>query len=92
MKSESVSGAMVLVLFVSALFAVWVSVRWFFSVREMQELQTEQNRINNTRMAAQSLANDAIQYGRQNPRIEPLLGEFNLRPTTNEPSAKPATK
>ena len=92
MKSETVSAAMVLVLFVSALFAVWISVRWFFSVKEMQELQFQQNRINNTRIAAQSLANDTMQYARRNPRIEPVLLEFNLRGPTNQPSANPPAK
>jgi len=90
MKSETVSAVMVLVLFVSALFAVWVSVRWFFSMKEMQELQFQQNRINNVRIAAQSLANESIQYGRRNPRMEPILVEFNLRAGTNQPSINPA--
>ena len=77
MKSESVSAVMVLLLFLSALVAVWLSVRWFFSVKEVQELQFQQTRVNNTRTAAQSLANDTMQYARQNPRIEPVLVEFN---------------
>jgi hypothetical protein len=92
MKSETVSAILVLLLFVSALVAVWLSVRWFFSVKEMQELQFQQARMANTRAAAQGLANDAIQYGRKNPAIEPLLVEFNLRPTTNQPLANPAAK
>ena len=87
MKSESVSAALVLLLFVGALVAVWLSVRWFFSVKEFQ-----QTRINNTRAAAQALANDTMQYARQNPRIEPLLTEFNLRPATNQLPANPAAK
>lgn len=88
MKSETVSAVMVLLLFVGALVAVWTSVRWFFSVREMQALQFQQTRVNNTRMAAQSLANDSMQYGRQNARIESVLVDFNLRPT-NQPAANP---
>jgi hypothetical protein len=92
MKSESVSSALVLLLFVSALGAVWLSVRWFFSVKEVQELQAEQARINNTRTAAQALANDAVQYSRKNPALEPLLVEFNLRPVTNQPPVNPVAK
>ena len=83
---------MVLLLFLSALVAVWMSVRWFFSVREMQALQFQQAAINNTRMTAQSLANDAIVYARQNPRMEPILFDFNLRASTNQPSANPTAK
>jgi hypothetical protein len=92
MKSETVSAVMVLLLFVSALVAVWMSVRWFFSVREVQALQFQQTAINNTRMTAQSLANDAIVYARQNPRIEPILVEFNLRPSTNQAAGNMAPR
>jgi hypothetical protein len=92
MKSETVSSGLVLVLFVSALLAVWLSVRWFFSVKEVQELQAEHARISNARAAAQGLANDTVQYARKNPAIEPLLTEFNLRPMTNQSPANPAIK
>lgn len=92
MKSETVSAVMVLVLFVSALVAVWVSVRWFFSIKEMQDLQFQQARISNTRVAAQALANDVIQHAGRNPRMEPLLAEFNLRPMTNQVPANPTAK
>lgn len=92
MKSESVSAALVLALFVSALFAAWTSLRWFFSVKEVQELQARQLQISNTRVAAQALANDVIQYANKNPRIEPLLAEFNLRGPTNQAPANPAAK
>ena len=88
MKSESISTGLVLLLFLSALFAAWLAVRWYFSVKEVQELQAEHARITNTRTAAQALANDTLQYARKNPAIEPLLAEFNLR-TTNQPPANP---
>lgn len=88
MKSESVSALLVLVLFISALGAVWLSVRWLFSMRELQELQGQQARVNNTRMAAQALANDTLIFGQKNPAMEPILAEFNLRPGTNQPSAR----
>jgi hypothetical protein len=92
MKSETVTAVMVLALFVSALAAVWISARWFFSVKEVQDLQAQQARITNTRVAAQALANDVIQYGNKNPRIEPLLAEFNLRGPTNQVPAKSPMK
>ena len=91
MKSENVSAILVLLLFLGALGSVWLSVRWFFSVKEVQELQFQQARVNNTRAAAQGLANDAISYARKNPAIEPLLVEFNLRPT-NQPPTNPVAK
>ena len=92
MKSETVSAVLVLVLFVSALIAVWTSLRWFFSLKEVQELQSRRMQIGNTRTAAQMLANDTIQYARRNPAIEPLLGEFNVRLSTNQVPTTPAAK
>ena len=92
MKSENVSGVLVLLLFIGALGAVWLSVRWYFSMREMQHLQGQQMYVNNTRAAAQALANDVLQYANRNPTIEPLLAEFNIRPATNQPPTKPAGK
>ena len=92
MKSETVSAALVLLLFLTALGAVWLSLRWFFSVREMQELQAQQARVNNTRAAAQALANDTLQYANRNPAIEPLLAEFNLRAGTNQAANKAVGK
>ena len=86
------TAVMVLVLFVSGLIAVWISARWYFSVKEVQDLQAQQARINNTRVAAQALANDVILYGNKNPRIEPVLAEFNLRGPTNQAPAKPPVK
>jgi hypothetical protein len=38
--------------------------------------------------AMQSLANDAVDYGRRNPAIDPLLNQFDLKP---RPAAPPAT-
>lgn len=83
---------LVLLLFVSALAAVWLSARWFFSVKEMQQLQLRQAQVNNTRTAAQALANDVVNYGRKNPAIETLMAEFNLRAPTNQAPAKAAEK
>ena len=91
MKSESVSAALVLLLFICALLAVWLSIRWFFSVREVQELQAQQSRISNTRAAAQALANDAMQYSRGNPKMEALLAEFAPRQNTNQSLTTPIT-
>jgi hypothetical protein len=42
----------------------------------------------------QSLANDAIEYSRRNPSIDPLLQKFELKPVSaGQPAAgQPATR
>lgn len=96
MKRDSLAALLVGLLFAAALLTAWLSVRWFFAVREMQELQVQFAVVNNARAAAQALSNDVLAYARKNPAIEPILQEFNLRqpgsPPTNQPPAKPAAK
>ncbi len=93
MRQDTLTALLVGLLFASALTACGLSVRWFFSMREMQELQLQFGIVNNARAAAQALVNDAVAYSRQNPSIEPILQEFNLRPAaTNQPPQKPAAK
>jgi len=96
MNRDSVATLLVGLLFLSALVAVWASVRWFFSVRELQSLQVNAAQVNNTRAAAQALANDALMYSRKNPAMDALLQEFNVRQKgetgTNQPGPKPAAK
>ena len=94
-KRDTLAGLLVGLLSASALVAAWLSVRWFLTVREMQELQVQFAVVNNARAAAQALSNDALTYARKNPAIEPILQEFNLRPpgvATNQAPARPAGK
>lgn len=45
--------------------------------------------INRNQGSLQNLANDAVQYSRRNPAIDPLLQSlgFKARTTTNQPAA-----
>ena len=93
MKRDTLASLLVGLLVASSLVAAWLSVRWFYAVREMQDLQAQFAIVNNARAAAQALANDALAYSRKNPAIEPLLQEFNMRPAgTNAPTTKPNSK
>ena len=85
-------------LFVCAVLTAWLSVRYFFSVRELQRLQQQYAFINNTRSTVQALAQEAVEYGKRNPAIEPILQQFDLKPKapgSGAPAAlppRPATK
>ena len=96
MKRDTMRVILVGLFCVSSVVAAWLAVRWFFAVREMQDLQAQFAIVNNIRAAAQSLSNESLAYSRKNPAIEPLLQEFNIRapgqPTTNQPPAKPNSK
>jgi len=95
MNRDTLASILVGLLCASALLSVWLSVRWFFSVRELQQLQVHAAQVNNSRAAAQSLANEALAYSRKNPAMETLLQEFNLRQkegSTNQTPANSVTK
>jgi hypothetical protein len=76
---------------VCAAFTVWVSVRYFFSMKEVQRLQGQTVTINNTRNAAQALANESVEYSKRNPAIDPILHQFDIKakPTNAIAPAQP---
>jgi hypothetical protein len=89
MKINLLTAVLVGVLLVCSLLATWISVRYFFSVKELQQLQGEMLRVNQTVAAVQSLAAQAVDYSKRNPAIDPILQSFELKPKTNMPPLPP---
>jgi hypothetical protein len=85
MKSNALASLLVGAVLVCALTMAWLSINYFFSMRDLQKLQTQYLSMNNYRSAVQSLANDAIEYSKRNPAIDPILYQFDIksRPGTN---------
>lgn len=73
-------------LWMSAILALWVSVDHGCRVRKLQEMYVRQPELNHLNAAAQSLANEAIEYSRKNPAIDPILLQFELKPRVSGPS------
>jgi hypothetical protein len=87
MKNNTLGRLLVSILFACAILATWASVRYFFSMREAQRLQGRAIAINNVRSAAQALANEAVEYSKRNPAIDPILQQFDIKPKpTNAPA------
>jgi uncharacterized protein YcsI (UPF0317 family) len=82
------------VLTVSALLSVGFCWRYVATTRELRSLQTQANLINNNRTMINALANDAVEYSKKNPAIDPVLESVNLKPGKSAPAAtsRPATK
>ena len=80
MKNNTLGSLLVGILFVCAVLTTWASVRYFFSLREAQRLQAQTIAINNTRNATQALANEAVEYSKRNPAIDPILQQFEIKP------------
>ena len=89
MKSNLLCTLTLGVFLVCALYTIWLSVRYFFSVREIQQLQYQYAVVEQTRNAIQSLANEALEYSKGHPAIDPLLQQFDLKQkpgATNAPA------
>ena len=88
---DTVGVLLVGALWLSAILAIWVSLDHGYRVKKLQELYVRQPEINNLNAAAQSLANEAIEYSKKNPAIDPILLQFDLKPrgvapvSTNHP-------
>lgn len=94
-KSNPLAVALASVLFLSALAACWSSLWWFLGTRELQAIEFQNQSLVRVSQAMQSLANDAVEYGRKNPAIDPVLYQFELKQRATpaaQPAATPAPK
>src|SRR5262245_19720948 len=73
----------------TVLTACWSSYMWYRGAQEAQTLEFHFQRMNNISTAVQTLANEALEYSRRHPTIDPILLEHNIRarPTSPAPSA-----
>ena len=91
MKSNALASLLTGAVIVCALTVAWLSIRYFFAIRDLQQLQYQYVLMNNTRTAAQNLAGEAIEYSRRNPSIDPILIQYEIKTKpTNAPSATPS--
>ena len=95
MRSNPLGPFLVGVFVACALVVAWLSSKYYFSMKEFTKLNIRAVSINNTRSAVQSLANEAVEYSRRNPAIDPLLERFDIKPrgtnaaaAGNPPSSK----
>jgi hypothetical protein len=90
MFNKLVGPVLVGFLIASAVFNLWASVRYYFTLRETSKLQAWFQHINHTLGAAQALANEAVKYSERNPAMDSVLFQFDLKPKPGATSAPPA--
>ena len=89
MKSNLLCTLSLGVFLVCAVYTIWLSFIYFISVQQLQALQDKYVRVEQTRNALSSLANEALEYSKKNPAIDPILQQFDLKPkpgSTNAPA------
>jgi len=94
-KSNPLAVFLVTALFLSALASSWLSLWWFLGARELQGIEYQFQSLNRISSAMQSMINDAMEYSRRNPAIDPVLLQFDLKtrqsapPAVTQPPLKP---
>ena len=85
--SESPPKALVVVICVLLVLQVISSLgsaiycwKYVACTRELRTLQTQTAFINNNRSLINALANDALEYSKKNPSIDPILESVGLKP------------
>ena len=96
MKNHVLAAVLVVMLFVLGLWATVQSFRYFFTMRQLARLQNPVSQVTYRLNVAQSLVNEAMEYGKRNPAIDPILFSFHFKssPASNAAMAttKPANK
>jgi hypothetical protein len=87
MKNSPLTTVLIGVLTVSALASVLLCWSYNSRIRELRQLQTQASMINNNRTMINALANDAVEYSKKNPAIDPILESAGLKPGKPAPAS-----
>ena|ERR1043165_5473672 len=80
MKNSPLAPLLVAVLLVIGAGTVLCTLRYYFALKELQRLQIDYSKMTARRNMVQALANEAVEYSKTNPAIDPILFEFDLKP------------
>jgi hypothetical protein len=98
MKNSPFNAIFLAAVVVSSLWSVWLCYTVIARNRELRQLQARFAGVNHNQQLLASLANDAVEYSKKNPAIEPLLESIGIKPrgtnattpatSTNKPAGK----
>jgi hypothetical protein len=86
MQKDPLIALLVGALCVCALFTAFETVGFEMHVRQLRQLEFTKLQLQNSQSVANGLMNDAVEYGKRNPSINPII-QTALRPAT-APAAK----
>ena len=89
-KNNPLAVTLVTGLFLSALLTCWFATWWLLGTRELHNLELQYQAMNQTSSAVQALANEALEFSRKNPAIDPILQRYDLKPKGPGPASTPA--
>ena len=94
MRNSSSTTVLLGLLVISALLSIGLFWLVIAKERELRDLRTGAAQVNYWRTLIPALANDAVEYSKKNPAIDPILEAAGVKPpkTAAVPTAKPGTK
>lgn len=95
MNKSPLANILLVVLALSALATVVLSAMYISAARELRQLQTQAASMQNNRSIVAAVANEALEYSKKNPAINPILEGAGIKAATGAPPAstpRPAGK
>lgn len=80
MQKDPLISALVGALFLGAVVVVVLVASFEYHSRHIRKLQPQLVNIQNNRAIVNSLANDAMEYSKRNPSIDPILQSVGVKP------------
>jgi len=93
MKNSPFNTIFLVAVLLSSLWSVLLCYTVIARTRELRELQGRANAFNYRQVGIQALLNDAMEYSKKNPAMDPLLESLGVKQrsssaVTNKPAAK----
>ncbi len=85
-NSPLITALMVMVGFLTAVI-VFLSVVFEVHVRKLRRLQPQVANIQNLQNIVNAMANEALEYSKHNPAIDPILEPVGVKPGKTTPAA-----
>jgi hypothetical protein len=89
MKNSPLTAIVLGMLVISALASAWLCWSYGSRARELRALQTSLTFINNRNAGINALANDALEYSKTHPDINPILEAAGVKARSAAPATKP---
>ena len=77
---------LVALLTLSAITSCLLAIGWYITAGDVHSLQARADAMNRTSTLMQQLATESLEYGRQNPAINTVLNQLNIRPALVQPA------
>ena len=87
MKNSPLATALIVIVGFFTVMIVFLSVVFELHMKRFQKLQPQVVNVQNYQNIVNALANEALEYSKRNPAIDPILEPVGVKPGKTTPSA-----